>query len=40
MTAAHFDQGLIESVVNNVSDGVTMVDRNLRIVYENTTIKG
>ncbi len=39
MTAAHFDQGLIESVVNNVSDGVTMVDRNLRIVYENTTIQ-
>jgi transcriptional regulator with PAS, ATPase and Fis domain len=39
MTAAHFDQGLIESVMNTISDGVTMVDRDLRIIYENTIMQ-
>jgi transcriptional regulator with PAS, ATPase and Fis domain len=39
MVAADFDQGLIESIMNTVSDGVTMVDRDLRIIYENTVIQ-
>jgi two-component system, NtrC family, response regulator HydG len=39
MADIHFAEGFTEALMNAVSDGVTVIDRDLRIVYQNATIR-
>lgn len=39
MVDIRFDQGFTDALMNAVGDGVTVIDRDLRIVYQNETIR-
>jgi two-component system response regulator HydG len=39
MADIRFDQGLTDALMNAVTDGVTVIDRELNIIYQNDTIR-
>jgi PAS domain S-box-containing protein len=39
MADIHFDHGFTDALMNAVSDGVTVIDRNLHIIYQNESIR-
>jgi PAS domain-containing protein len=39
MADIHFDQGFTDAPMNAVSDGVTVIDRDLKILYQNEALR-